>query len=124
MRNKRHVGLASANMEKQALQNALHRLQTSLNVVEVATDASTSIKKLLGKNSHIAEQCIVQCVMQIVYGNTEMQNSTILHLSVANISLALCLVSSNHKKLMEYQTINQLTIVVSGDISGVKISTE
>jgi ribonuclease HI len=36
-------------MEKQALQNALQRLQASLNVVEVVTDASTSIKKLLGE---------------------------------------------------------------------------
>lgn len=49
VRDKHHVGLASSNMEKQALQNALQRLQASLNVVEVVTDASTSIKKLLGE---------------------------------------------------------------------------
>lgn len=49
VRDKRHVGLASSNMEKQALQNALQWLQASLNVVEVVTDASTSIKKLLGE---------------------------------------------------------------------------
>ena len=59
VRDKRHVGLASVNMERQALQNALQRLQTSLNVVEVVTDASTSIKKLLGKNSSIAVLCVV-----------------------------------------------------------------
>ena len=59
VRDKRHVGLTSANMEKQALQNALQRLQTSLNVVEVVTDASTSIKKLLGKNSNITLLCFV-----------------------------------------------------------------
>lgn len=35
-------------MEKQALQNALQRLQLTLNVVEVVMDASTTIKKLLG----------------------------------------------------------------------------
>lgn len=49
VRDKHHVGLASSNMEKQALQNALQWLQASLNVVEVVTDASTSIKKLLGE---------------------------------------------------------------------------
>ena len=59
VRDKRHVGLTSVNMEKQALQNALQRLQTSLNVVEVVTDASTSIKKLLGKNSKITVLCFV-----------------------------------------------------------------
>ena len=52
-------GLTSANMEKQALQNALQRLQTSLNVGEVLTDASTSIKKLRGKNSNITVLCFV-----------------------------------------------------------------
>ena len=45
VRDKRHVGLASTNMEKVALT----RLQRVLNVVEVATDASSSIKKLFGE---------------------------------------------------------------------------
>ena len=36
------------NMEKVALQNALTRLKRVLDVVEVATDASSSIKKLIG----------------------------------------------------------------------------
>ena len=58
-RDKQHVGLTSVNLEKQALQNALQRLQTSLNVVEVVTDASTSIKKLLGKNSNTTVLCFV-----------------------------------------------------------------
>ena len=49
VRDKRHVGLASINMEKIALRNALTRLQQALDVVEVATDASASIKKMLGK---------------------------------------------------------------------------
>ena len=49
VRDKRHVGLSSANMEKQALQNALQRLRLSLNIVEVVTDASPTIKKLIGK---------------------------------------------------------------------------
>ena len=51
VRDKQHVGLASSNMEKQALQNALQRLQASLNIVEVVTDASSTIKKLLGKHN-------------------------------------------------------------------------
>jgi len=49
IRDKRHVGLSSTNMEKEALKNALSRLSAALNVVEVATDASSSIKKLIGK---------------------------------------------------------------------------
>ena len=49
VRDKRHVGLASSNMEKQALQIALQRLQQSLSVAELVTDASSSIKKLIGK---------------------------------------------------------------------------
>lgn len=49
IRDKRHVGLSSANMEKEALKNALNRLSAVLNIVEVATDASSSIKKLIGR---------------------------------------------------------------------------
>ena len=49
VRDKRHVGLASTNMEEVALWNALTRLQTVLDVVEIATDASASIKKMRGK---------------------------------------------------------------------------
>lgn len=46
--DKRHVGLKSSTMEKKALKNCLQRLQTVLNVLEVCTDASSSIKKLIG----------------------------------------------------------------------------
>ena len=49
IRDKRHVGLSSTNMEKEALKNALNRLSAVLNIVEVATDASSSIKKLIGR---------------------------------------------------------------------------
>ena len=49
VRDKRHVGLASTNMEKVALKNALTRLKRVLDVVEVATDASSSIKILIGE---------------------------------------------------------------------------
>ena len=49
VRDKRHVGLSSTNMEKEALRNALTRLKEVLDVVEIATDASSSIKKLIGK---------------------------------------------------------------------------
>ena len=48
VRDKRHVGLSSTNMEKEALKNALTRLKNVVDVVEVATDASSSIKKLIG----------------------------------------------------------------------------
>ena len=47
--DKRHVGLKSSTMEKKALNNCLQRLQTVLNVLEVCTDASSSIKKLIGR---------------------------------------------------------------------------
>ena len=57
VRDKRHVALASSNMERQALQNALQRLRLTLNVVEVVTDASTSIKKMIGKKLSWHELC-------------------------------------------------------------------
>lgn len=50
VRDKRHVNLALSNMERQALQNALQQLRSSLDIVEVVTDASPTIKKLLGKH--------------------------------------------------------------------------
>ena len=46
--DKRHVGMSSTNMEKEALRNALNRLSAVVKVVEVATDASASIKKMMG----------------------------------------------------------------------------
>lgn len=67
VQDKRHVSLASSKVEKQALQNALQRLQRSLSVVEVVTDASPSIKKLIGKlikNNHVSG--ILSCLGNIV----------------------------------------------------------
>lgn len=49
VRDKRHVGLSSVNMEKEGLRNALEWLSRVLNVVEIVTDASASIKKLICK---------------------------------------------------------------------------
>jgi len=49
VRDKRHVGLSSSNMERVALKNALTRLKTVLDVVELATDASSSIKTMMGE---------------------------------------------------------------------------
>ena len=46
--DKRDVRLKSSTMEKKALNNCLQRLQTVLNVIEVCTDASSSIKELVG----------------------------------------------------------------------------
>ena len=46
VKGKQHVGLASSNREKQALQNALQHLQAPLNIVEVVTDASSTITKV------------------------------------------------------------------------------
>ena len=47
--DKREVDMKSVNMEKQALNNILLRLQILLTIIEVVTDASASIKKLTGK---------------------------------------------------------------------------
>ena len=47
--DKRHVGLVSSNMEVEGLKKSLKKLQEDLNVVELVTDASSSVKKLLGR---------------------------------------------------------------------------
>ena len=47
--DKRHVDMKSTAMEKKALENALSRLKQVLEVVEISTDASTTIEKLLGE---------------------------------------------------------------------------
>ena len=46
--DKRHVGLISTNMEKEAVQRSLERLNQELKIVELVTDASTSVTALLG----------------------------------------------------------------------------
>ena len=52
--DKRHVNLVSVNMEKRALQ-----IKGVLNIVEIVTDASSTIKKLIGK--------IKQAILNQVY---------------------------------------------------------
>jgi len=47
--DKREVELKSVNMEKRALENILQRIKNVLEVVEVVTDASASIKKMMGE---------------------------------------------------------------------------
>ena len=47
--DKRHVGLVSTNMEKQAVRQCLDQLEKELKVVELVTDESTSVKALLGE---------------------------------------------------------------------------
>lgn len=47
--DKRHTDLKSANMEREALRIILKRLANILNIVEVVTDASSSIIKMIGK---------------------------------------------------------------------------
>ena len=49
VRDKGDVRLASMNMEKAALKNALTKLKRVLDVVEIATHASSYIKKLIGE---------------------------------------------------------------------------
>ena len=47
--DKREVELKSVNMDKKALENILQRIKSVLNVVEVVTDASSSVKKMMSK---------------------------------------------------------------------------
>ena len=47
--DKRHVGLVSSNMEVEGLKKSLKKIQEDLNVVELVTDALSSVKKLLGR---------------------------------------------------------------------------
>ena len=47
--DKRHVGLVSTNMEREAVKKSLEKLQEDLHVVELVTDASSSVKKLVGE---------------------------------------------------------------------------
>lgn len=53
--DKRHVNLLSNNMEKEGLKKSLKKIQDDLNVVELVTDASSSVKKLLGKFSYLLQ---------------------------------------------------------------------
>ncbi|XP_068759996.1 uncharacterized protein [Montipora capricornis] len=48
--DKRHVGMKSSTMERKALNNSLERLKNVLTVIEVCTDASSSIKKLMAED--------------------------------------------------------------------------
>ena len=75
VQDKCHVGRASTNMERQALQNALQRLRSSKKIVEIVTDASTSIKKMIGM---IPFTCNLKCslVFTVVLLNA-IANSTI-----------------------------------------------
>lgn len=47
--DKRQVGLISTNMEKEAIRRGLEKVTKELKVMELVTDASTSVKALLGK---------------------------------------------------------------------------
>lgn len=47
--DKRQTGLKSPNMERDALKIILERLKNVLSIIEVVTDASSSIIKLIGK---------------------------------------------------------------------------
>lgn len=47
--DKRHVNLISTNMEKDSVQRSLNRLREEIKVLEFVSDASTSVKALVGK---------------------------------------------------------------------------
>ncbi|XP_028406802.1 uncharacterized protein LOC114529244 [Dendronephthya gigantea] len=47
--DKRHVGLISTNMEKEAVKRSMDRLRKEVRIVELVKDASSSVKAFLGK---------------------------------------------------------------------------
>ena len=47
--DERHVGLVSSNMEVEDWKKSLKAVTDDLNVVELVTDASSSVKKLMGR---------------------------------------------------------------------------
>ena len=49
--DKRRVGLVSVIMEVEGLKKSLTKVEEDLNVVELVIDASSSVKKLLGKKT-------------------------------------------------------------------------
>lgn len=62
--DKRHVGMKSSTMETRALKNALERLKNVAKVTEVCTDASSSIKKLVGNYYQLL--CYMKCSYTIL----------------------------------------------------------
>lgn len=65
--DKRHVGLASTNMEREAVKRGLERLTQDIKVAEFVTDASTSVKALLGMCNTVNTCTIYQ--FNPLYGN-------------------------------------------------------
>ena len=57
--DKHHVGMNSSTMETKALKNALERLKNVAKVTDVCTDASSSLKKLVGNYHQIL--CYMKC---------------------------------------------------------------
>ena len=53
---KRQVGLVSTNMEREAARTGLENLRLNVKVVEFVTDASSSVKTLLGEYSKCKER--------------------------------------------------------------------
>ena len=47
--DKHHVGLVSTNMEREGLKRSLSKIEEDFCIVELVTDVSSSIKKLMGK---------------------------------------------------------------------------
>lgn len=47
--DKRHVALVSSNMKVEGLKRSLKNVQEDMNIVELVTDPSLSVKKLLGR---------------------------------------------------------------------------
>ncbi len=54
--DKRQVGLVSTNMEREAARRGLENLRLNVKVVEFVTDASSSVKTLLGEYSKCKER--------------------------------------------------------------------
>ena len=75
--DKRNVGGSSTNMERQALKKALEHLKNIINIVQVVTDASASILKIISmytcisnmftKKNHKFGKICLQWLLAVAY---------------------------------------------------------
>ena len=83
--DKRHVGLASTNMEREAVKCGLERLTQDIKVAEFVTNASTSVKALLGMCNTVNTRTVYH--FNPLYGNAPY----FIILSLSNGKLFQCL---------------------------------
>lgn len=97
--DKRHVGMKSSTMETRALKNALERLKSIANVIEVCTDASSSIKKLVGKYFQFFYFLTMSRELNNSFLQKKVQINFIVEIILLLVNDCLFLVVGNTRKL-------------------------